>query len=82
VFNAKISDQALNDRAAEVAREFGLPGGAGSDAHDAPGVGAAYLEMPDFDGPAGFLAALAKARVFGEFRDHALRYPPPASQLT
>jgi predicted metal-dependent phosphoesterase TrpH len=81
VFNAKISDQALNDRAAAVAREFGLPGGAGSDAHDAPGVGAAYLEMPDFDGPAGFLAALAKARVVGEFRDHALRYPPPASRL-
>jgi len=81
VFNAKVSDQALNDRAAKVAREFGLPGGAGSDAHDAPGVGAAYLEMPDFDGPAGFLAALAKARVFGEFREHALRYPRPASRL-
>ena len=41
VFDAKIPDQALNDRAAELAREFGLPGGAGSDAHDAPGVGAA-----------------------------------------
>ena len=52
-----------------------MPGGAGSDAHDAPGVGAAYLEMPDFDGPAGFLAALARARVTGEFRPHAPRYP-------
>ncbi len=48
---------------------------AGSDADDAPGVGAAYLEMPDFDGPAGFLAALAHARVTGEFRPHAPRYP-------
>ena len=79
VFNAKIADQALNDEAARLAARFGLPGGAGSDAHDAPGVGAAYLEMPDFDGPASFLAALADARVTGEFRDHAPRYPrPPA----
>ena len=79
VFNAKIADQSLNARAAGLAREFSLPGGAGSDAHDAPGVGAAYLDMPDFDGPASFLAALADARVTGEFRDHAPRYPrrPP-----
>ena len=75
VFNAKIADPALNDRAAELAAAYGLPGAAGSDAHDAPGVGAAYLEMPDFDGPAGFLAALAHARVTGEFRPHAPRYP-------
>jgi predicted metal-dependent phosphoesterase TrpH len=75
VFNAKIADPALNEKAAALAREFALPGGAGSDAHDAPGVGAAYLEMPDFDGPASFLAALADARVTGEFRDHAPRYP-------
>jgi predicted metal-dependent phosphoesterase TrpH len=80
VFNAKIADQALNERAASLAKAFDLPGGAGSDAHDAPGVGAAYLEMPDFDGPASFLAALADARVTGEYRDHAPRYPrrPPA----
>jgi predicted metal-dependent phosphoesterase TrpH len=80
VFNAKVADQALNDEAARLAARFALPGGAGSDAHDAPGVGAAYLEMPDFDGPASFLAALADARVTGEYRDHAPRYPrrPPA----
>jgi predicted metal-dependent phosphoesterase TrpH len=79
VFNAKIADQSRNARALSLARSFGLPGGAGSDAHDAPGVGAAYLDMPDFDGPAGFLAALADARVTGEYRDHAPRYPrrPP-----
>jgi predicted metal-dependent phosphoesterase TrpH len=75
VFNAKISDPALNHQAADLAARFALPGGAGSDAHDAPGVGAAYLELPDFDGPAGFLAALANAQITGEFRDHAVRYP-------
>src|ERR1700743_1003406 len=39
VFNAKIADQSLNARALSLARTFGLPGGAGSDAHDAAGVG-------------------------------------------
>jgi predicted metal-dependent phosphoesterase TrpH len=73
-FNAKVEDQALNDRAASLARSYGLPVGAGSDAHDAGGVGAAYLEMPDFDGPASFLAALADATVTGEYRPHAVRY--------
>jgi predicted metal-dependent phosphoesterase TrpH len=76
VFNAKIRDGALNRQAADLATAFALPGGAGSDAHDAPGVGAAYLEMPDFDGPAAFLAALGDAQLTGEFRDHAVRYPP------
>jgi len=82
VFNAKIADDALNRRAADLARRLDLPGGAGSDAHDAPGVGAAYLEMPDFDGPAQFLAALADAELTGEFRPHAPRYPrrPPGGQ--
>jgi predicted metal-dependent phosphoesterase TrpH len=77
VFNAKIADRVPNDRAAALATAYALPGGAGSDAHDAPGVGAAYLEMPDFDGPASFLAALAHARVTGEYRPHAPRYPRP-----
>jgi predicted metal-dependent phosphoesterase TrpH len=75
VFNAKIADQALNDQAAALAAAYGLPAGAGSDAHDQDGVGAAYLEMPAFDGPEGFLAALPQAKITGEHRPHALRYP-------
>jgi len=74
VFNAKIADPTLNERAAETAARAGLPGGVGSDAHDPAGIGAAYLEMPDFDGPASFTAALAHARMIGEYRDHAPRY--------
>jgi hypothetical protein len=74
VFNAKIADQALNARAAALAGRWGLPGGAGSDAHDPPGIGAAYLEMPDFDGPASFLASMASAQVAGEYRAHAPRF--------
>jgi len=74
VFNAKISDQTLNQQAAELAARYGLPGVAGSDAHDPDGVGAAYAEMPDFDGPAEFMAALAVAEITGEYRPHAIRY--------
>jgi len=75
VFNAKIADQALNVRAAALARRWGVPSGAGSDAHDPAGIGAAYLEMPDFDGPAGFQASLQHAQVVGEYRPHAPRFP-------
>jgi predicted metal-dependent phosphoesterase TrpH len=74
VFNAKIEDQEHNRRAARLAERYDLPGGAGSDAHDPEGIGAAYLEMPDFDGPADFLAALRQATVTGEHRPHAVRY--------
>lgn len=74
VFNAKISDQSLNQQAAQLAARFGLPGGAGSDAHDPDGIGAAYLHMPDFDGPREFLTALASAEITGEHRPHAVRY--------
>ncbi|HEX7992310.1 MAG TPA: PHP-associated domain-containing protein, partial [Streptosporangiaceae bacterium] len=75
VFNAKIADQGVNAEAAALARRWAIPGGAGSDAHDPPGIGAAYLEMPDFDGPASFLRALSSARVVGEYRGHAARFP-------
>ncbi len=76
IFNAKVRDPCDNERAAELARRHGLPGGAGSDAHDPEGIGAAYLEMPDFDGAVEFLAGLRSARVVGTFRDHAPRYLP------
>jgi predicted metal-dependent phosphoesterase TrpH len=82
VFNAKVEDQRWNDQAAALAASFGLPGTAGSDAHDPEGIGAAYVELPDFDGPTEFLAALQLAEITGEYRPHALRYarrPQPAS---
>jgi predicted metal-dependent phosphoesterase TrpH len=74
VFNAKIEDQEWNRRAAELAARYELPGGAGSDAHDPEGIGAAYLEMPDFDGPTDFLEALRQAKITGDYRPHAIRY--------
>ena len=76
VFNAKTSLQSLNRRAAEVAEARGLPGGAGSDAHVAEGLGAAYLEMPDFDGPAAMLEAMREARVVGHHWDGHRAWKP------
>jgi hypothetical protein len=69
VFNAKTSLQSLNARAAATAEARDLPGGAGSDAHVPEGFGAAYLEMPDFDGPASFLASMREGRVVGHHWD-------------
>ncbi|MFC4120684.1 PHP domain-containing protein [Nonomuraea zeae] len=76
VFNAKIPDPEHNQAALRTARAHGLPGTVGSDAHDPAGVGAAYLEMPDFDGPRSFLAALHQAERHGEHRPHAPHFGP------
>jgi predicted metal-dependent phosphoesterase TrpH len=69
VFNAKTSLPHLNDRAAAFARERGVAAGAGSDAHVPEALGAAYVEMPDFEGPADFLAKLRLGRVVGHHAD-------------
>src|SRR5260370_36205485 len=79
VFNAKVEDQAVNEQAAALAARYGLPGAAGSDAHDPDGIGAAYMELPDFDGPHAFLAALRQGEITGEYRAHAPRYARPAT---
>lgn len=76
VFNAKVSLGHLNAKAAALAAEFGLPGGAGSDAHDPDAVGAAYVEMPDFDGAGEFLAALHDARIVGHHFDRPRDFVP------
>jgi len=76
VFNAKTSLAHLNDRAAAFAAERGLPGGAGSDAHVPEAIGAAYVEMPDFDGPASFLRSLQEGGVVGHHFDAPRRWRP------
>lgn len=71
VINAKTSLAHLNRRAAEAAARFGLPGGAGSDAHVPGAFGAAYIEMDDFGpgGPAAFLEALRSGTPVGHHWD-------------
>ena len=69
VFNAKSPLASLNRRAAELADELGLAGGAGSDAHVPDAVGAAFVEMADFTDAASFLTALRTAAVIGHHAD-------------
>jgi hypothetical protein len=76
VFNAKTSLPSLNRRAAEFATEFGIVGGAGSDGHVPYALGAAYVEMADFDVPMEFLAALASADVIGHHWDEPRPWTP------
>jgi predicted metal-dependent phosphoesterase TrpH len=71
VFNAKTSLPSLNRQAADYAREHNLAGGAGSDAHVPDALGAAFVEMDDFDSPATFLNNLRSAKVVGHHADPA-----------
>ncbi|MEY4372621.1 MAG: hypothetical protein RL219_1390 [Actinomycetota bacterium] len=71
VINAKTSLHSLNERAARYAQTHGLLAGAGSDAHVPDALGAAYVEMPDFDGPLQFLESLRSARPVGHHWDQA-----------
>jgi predicted metal-dependent phosphoesterase TrpH len=69
VLNAKTSLSSLNRRAAEFAGRFGIVGGAGSDGHVPDALGAAYVEMTNFETPMEFLASLATADVIGHHWD-------------
>lgn len=71
VLNAKTSTPELNERAAAFAHEHGLAPGAASDAHVPDAFGAAYVEVPDFDGPAALLGALRHGRLVGHHFDAA-----------
>lgn len=66
VFNARLHDPALNQRARELAQRHGLPGGAGSDAHTLGEVGRAFVTLPEHPNePDALLDALSSARVHG-----------------
>ena len=66
VFNAREAFTQDNVRAAAFAREKGLPGAAGSDAHRASEIGRAWVEVDDFAGPEDFIAALREGSVIGK----------------
>lgn len=65
VFNARIMLGRYTDRARAFARDHGLPGSAGSDAHTVQEIGNAYVEIPEFDGAEDFLAALKQGTIHG-----------------
>jgi predicted metal-dependent phosphoesterase TrpH len=74
--NAKTSLESLNEEARKACDKFGVAAGAGSDAHVPEAVGAAYVEVAEFEGPAGFLRALETGLVIGHHYDSARQWSP------
>jgi predicted metal-dependent phosphoesterase TrpH/glycosyltransferase involved in cell wall biosynthesis len=72
VFNPRIAIPAWNEEAVRFAGKYRIPGGAGSDAHVAQGLGAVRIRMREFDGPEEFLQSLREADIIG--RPSSLRY--------
>ena len=72
IFNPRIAIPAWNEEAVRFAAKYRIPGGAGSDAHVAHGLGAVRIRMRDFDGPEEFLESLRDADILG--RPSSLRY--------
>jgi predicted metal-dependent phosphoesterase TrpH len=58
IFNAREAIFLNNRSAAAYAKQHGIVGTAGSDAHRAAEVGRAFVEMPDFAGRGDFLSSL------------------------
>lgn len=63
--NARIVFKAHNDKARRFAAENGMITSAASDAHSPREIGRAYVEMPSFEGPTEFVAALRDGRTAG-----------------
>lgn len=83
--NAKTSLPSLNARAVAFASSYGLPVGAGSDAHVPGAVGAAYVDMPEFDSAESFLAALPHGTLIGGHYDPPRQWTPrivPSTKAT
>lgn len=74
IFNAREAFATDNLRAATYAADHGIAGAAGSDSHRAPEVGAAWIELDDFDGPAAFVAALAGGAMHGALSGHLVHF--------
>lgn len=65
VLNSRSPLPANSDKAKAFAKKHNLPGGAGSDAHSLYEIGAAYVEMPDFNTKEEFLKAIAQGKICG-----------------
>ena len=65
VFNSRTAFQGDLDRSRRLAEEHDKLMSASTDAHTPWEIGLAYTEMPPFEGPGDFLAALGKGTVVG-----------------
>jgi predicted metal-dependent phosphoesterase TrpH len=73
-FNSRTPFSRSMTRACALAKEQGKVASAGSDAHTLGEIGRAYVEMPEFDGPDGFLNSLAQGKIFGQKSSHLAHF--------
>ena len=64
-FNARSLSKRNAIKAMALARKYGKPASAGSDAHTLPEIGNAYVEMPDFKSKEELLHSLLKGKISG-----------------
>jgi predicted metal-dependent phosphoesterase TrpH len=64
-FNARNLAQSANFRALRLGAEHHKPMSCATDAHSPMEVARSYVEMPDFEGPGDFLAALEQGKIVG-----------------
>jgi hypothetical protein len=80
--NARVVGGSSNERAAEFARELGLPGVAVSDAHSTLEVGVAYIAVDvDPSTPEGLLAALTSVELVPGRSSYIVRTLTPMAKL-
>ena len=65
IFNARSLTPGCNQRASEFARQYHLPGTAGSDAHTVFELGVAALVLPQFAGPDALRNVIREGKVQG-----------------
>jgi len=81
-YNARVVGGSANDRAAEFAKEHGLPGLCASDSHTVLEVGiSSNTVFGDPDTPAGLLAALAEVEMHPYHASYYVRAWTPVAKL-
>ena len=63
IIHLRVAD---DDKGRRLAEEHGKPMSAASDAHTPWEIGLAYTELPDFEGPEGFLQSIGKGKIVGK----------------
>jgi predicted metal-dependent phosphoesterase TrpH len=66
VLNSRSLFPRNSNKARDFAVKHGIPGGAGSDAHEVKQIGNAYIEIDDFNTKEEFVRAVARGRIMGE----------------
>ncbi len=74
VFNARSTFQRDSARALAFARKHDIACSAGSDSHTPEEIGHTYVEMPEFTGRDGFLAALRQGKIVSHKSSFAVHF--------